>query len=49
MSFEDPAVIEEYVKAQDDYPMPQKRDGDRNIYLSHNNFGALKYTGCCER
>ena len=42
MSFEDPSVIEEYVKAQGDYPMPRKRVGDRNIYLSHNNFGTLK-------
>jgi hypothetical protein len=49
MSFEDPTVIEEYVKAQDDYPMPRERDGDRNIYLSHNNFGALNHTGCCQR
>ena len=42
MSFEDPSVIEEYVKAQGDNPMPRKRDGDRNIFLSHNNFGSLK-------
>lgn len=42
MSFEDPSVIEEYVEAQDGYPMPRKRVGDRNIYLSHNNFGTLK-------
>jgi serine/threonine protein kinase len=35
-------VIEEYVNAQDDNPMPRKPLSDRNIYLSHNNFGALK-------
>jgi serine/threonine protein kinase len=38
MSFEDPSVIDEYVKAQADHP----NVGDRNIYLSHNNFGVLK-------
>ncbi|CAM6004990.1 unnamed protein product [Sphagnum balticum] len=42
MSFEDPSVIDEYVKAQADHPMPRKRVGDRNIYLSHNDFGVLK-------
>jgi serine/threonine protein kinase len=42
MSFEDPSVIEEYVNAPGDHPMPRKRVGDRNIYLSHNNFGVLK-------
>jgi serine/threonine-protein kinase SRPK3 len=42
MSLEDPSVIEEYLNAQGDHPMPRKRVGDRNIYLSHNNFGALK-------
>jgi serine/threonine-protein kinase SRPK3 len=42
MSFEDPSVIDEYVNAQSDYPMPRKLVSDRNIYLSHNNFGALK-------
>jgi len=42
MSFEDPSVIEEYLNAQGDHPMPRKSLSDRNIYLSHNNFGALK-------
>ena len=42
MSFEDPSVIEEYVNAQGDHPMPRKTVGDQNIYLSHNDFGALK-------
>ncbi|KAL2060824.1 hypothetical protein VTL71DRAFT_8876 [Oculimacula yallundae] len=42
MSFEDLDVIEEYVKAQGDHPMPRKTAGDRNIYLSHNDFGTLK-------
>ncbi|KAG0648290.1 Serine threonine-kinase SRPK [Hyphodiscus hymeniophilus] len=42
MSFEDPSVIDEYVNAQSDHPMPRKIVNDRNIYLSHNNFGALK-------
>jgi hypothetical protein len=42
MSFEDPSVIDEYVNAQGDHPMPRKHVSDRNIYLSHNNFGALK-------
>jgi len=42
MSFEDPSVIEEYVKSQYDHPIPQKRVGDRHIYLSHNDFGDLK-------
>ncbi|KAL3419978.1 serine/threonine-protein kinase SRPK3 [Phlyctema vagabunda] len=42
MSFEDPSVIEEYVNAQVDHPTPRKRASDRNIYLSHNDFGTLK-------
>lgn len=42
MSFEDPCLIEEYVSAQVDHPMPRKTVSDRNIYLSHNNFGDLK-------
>jgi serine/threonine protein kinase len=42
MSFEDPSVIEDYVAAQVEHPMPRKTVGDRNIYLSHNNFGALR-------
>lgn len=42
MSFEDPSVLDEYVKAQADHPMPRKRVGDRDIYLSHNDFGNLK-------
>ncbi|KAL5316664.1 hypothetical protein ACEPPN_015713 [Leptodophora sp. 'Broadleaf-Isolate-01'] len=42
LSFEDLSVIEDYVKAQDDHPMPRKTAGDRNIYLSHNDFGTLK-------
>jgi len=42
MSFEDPSVIDEYVNAQDDHPMPRKPVTGQNIYLSHNNFGTLK-------
>ncbi|KZF22544.1 CMGC protein kinase [Xylona heveae TC161] len=42
MSFEDVNVVEEYVKAQDEHPMPRKTIGDRTIYLSHNNFGDLR-------
>ncbi|KAG4434105.1 hypothetical protein IFR05_010414 [Cadophora sp. M221] len=42
LSFEDLSVIEEYVKAQDDHPMPRKTAGYQNIYLSHNDFGTLK-------
>ncbi|KAI9055694.1 hypothetical protein LZ554_000637 [Drepanopeziza brunnea f. sp. 'monogermtubi'] len=42
MSFEDLSVIGEYVKAQGDHPMPRKTTSDRNIYLSHNDFGTLK-------
>ncbi|KAH8745311.1 kinase-like domain-containing protein [Hyaloscypha finlandica] len=42
MCFEDPSVIEEYVNAQGDHPMPRKTVSDRNLYLSHNDFGALK-------
>ena len=42
MLFEDPSVIDEYVNAQGDHPMPRKPVSDRNIYLSHHNFGALK-------
>jgi serine/threonine protein kinase len=42
MSFEDPSVIDEYVNAQGDHLMPRKPVSDRSIYLSHNNFGALK-------
>jgi hypothetical protein len=42
MSFEDPCMIDEYVNTQSDHPMPRKTVSDRNIYLSHNDFGALK-------
>jgi len=42
LTFEDQSVIKEYVKNQADHPMPRKKVGDRNIYLSHNNFGPLK-------
>jgi len=42
MSFGDQGVIQEYVEAQAEHPMPRKRVSDRNIYLSHNNFGTLK-------
>lgn len=42
LSFVDPSVVDEYVNAQGDHPMPRKTVSDRNIYLSHNNFGALK-------
>jgi serine/threonine protein kinase len=42
MSFEDPSVVDEYVDAQGYHPMPRKTVSDRNIYLSHNNFGDLK-------
>jgi serine/threonine protein kinase len=42
MSFEDPCVIDEDVNTQSDHPMPRKTVSDRNIYLSHNDFGALK-------
>lgn len=42
MSFKNPSVLEEYVKAQSEHPMPRKRVDDRNIYLSHNNFGNLQ-------
>lgn len=42
MTFEDPSVIEEYVTAQAEHPMPRKVVGDRNIYLSYNDFGPMK-------
>lgn len=42
MCFEDPSVIEEYVKAHADGPMPRKRVGNWSIALSHNDFGTLK-------
>lgn len=35
-------MLDEYVKAQADHPMPRKRTNGRNIYLSHNDFGDLK-------
>lgn len=42
MTFEDLSVLHEYVDAQSDHPMPRKISNDRNIYLSHNDFGNLK-------
>lgn len=41
VSFEDPSVIDNFVRAQAENPMPRKiRDG-RSIYLSHNNVGPI--------
>ena len=42
MSLEDKSVIEEYVRAQSKNPMPSTRVWNREIYLSHNDFGPLK-------
>lgn len=42
VGFEDSSVIEDFVRAQSQAPMPRKvRDG-RSIYQSHNDFGSLK-------
>lgn len=42
VSFEDESVSEEYVQAHKNHPMARKRVGNRNIYISHNDFGILK-------
>lgn len=42
VTFEDPSVLEEYVKAQPLNPMPRKAKDGRIIYLSHNDFGPMK-------
>ena len=42
VSFEDPSILEEYVRAQSVNPMPRKVKDGRIIYLSHNHFGLMK-------
>ncbi len=39
---EDPSVIDEFVQAQAENPMPRKFKDGRSIYQSHNDFGPLK-------
>lgn len=42
MGFEDPSVLEDYVRSKAKTAMLQKVYRDRSIYLSHYNFGPLK-------
>lgn len=42
VGFEDPSVIEDFVRAQAENPMPRKSRDGRSIYQSHNNFGPLR-------
>lgn len=42
VGFEDPSVIEDFVRAQAENPMPRKIRNGRSIYQSHNDFGPLK-------
>ncbi len=42
VGFEDPSVIEDFVRAQTRNPMPRKVQNGRSIYQSHNNFGPLR-------
>ena len=42
MDFEDPSVLENYVKDKAKSAMPQKVYNNRSIYLSHFSFGPLK-------
>lgn len=42
VGFEEPTVIEDYVRAQAENPMPRKFKDGRSIYLSHNEFGPLR-------
>ena len=43
VTFEDKSVIDEFAQGQTQEPMPQKVLDDRTIYLSHNNFGHLRF------
>jgi serine/threonine protein kinase len=37
-----PSILEDFVKAKLQNPIPQKIKGDRTIYRSHNDFGRLR-------
>lgn len=42
MTFEHKSVIERFVEAQLENPMPRKFIGTRAMYLCHNDFGAIQ-------
>lgn len=42
MNFEDASVLEEFVQAQSENPMLQKKRDKFSIYQSHNQFGPLQ-------
>ena len=42
LGFEDESVIEDFARAQVHNPMPRKIYDSRTVYLSHNDFGALR-------
>lgn len=42
VEFEDLSVLEDFVQAQAENPMPRKIKDGRTIYQSHNDFGPLR-------
>ena len=42
MTFEHASVIERFVQAQSQNPMPRKLIGDSIVYLCHNDFGDIQ-------
>lgn len=42
MTFEDPSILENFVRNLAEDPMPRKMKGGGSIYLSHFDFGRLK-------
>lgn len=41
VTFEDQSTIDAFVRGQADSPMPHKDDGNRMVYLCHNDFGPV--------
>lgn len=42
VGFEDPAVLEDFAILQASNPMPCKMNDGRTVFLSHNDFGAVR-------